>query len=209
MFALYISRNEPKSSRFWLGGVNMDYIKEKEITDWHPVVYKAWYSLSLDKVLLNGKDTGLCKPHDIATPNLDKCILIMDSGSTLCGVGNNQLTKFTKQIENGKKNLSYLDYPTITYVINGKHYDLERKDYLIVNDNINFLDESEIPENSKFDIGFIEFGATTKHGYKVWIGGDNFLSKFVTVFDRDNDRVGLGTPDFDNIKRIQNNEKKL
>jgi hypothetical protein len=64
VFSLFISRKGHKSSRFWLGGVNLQYIKNadpKQIT-WHNVVKKTWWTLKLDKVYIGKKDTGLCSP---------------------------------------------------------------------------------------------------------------------------------------------------
>lgn len=63
VFSLYIARDGHKASRFWLGGVNMDYIldgKEENII-YHDVVKKSWWTLKLDAVLIDGIDTGLCK----------------------------------------------------------------------------------------------------------------------------------------------------
>lgn len=63
VFGLYIARDGHKSSRFWLGGVNMDYIldgKESNIV-YHDVIKKSWWTLKLDAVLIDGEDTGLCK----------------------------------------------------------------------------------------------------------------------------------------------------
>jgi hypothetical protein len=65
VFSLFISRKGHKSSRFWLGGVNLQYIKNadpKQIT-WHNVVKKTWWTLKLDKVYIGKKDTGLCSPN--------------------------------------------------------------------------------------------------------------------------------------------------
>ena len=61
VFALYISRNEKYASRFWLGGVNKDYMFDHRVLYYHKVIKKSWWTLKLDKVLINGKDTGLCR----------------------------------------------------------------------------------------------------------------------------------------------------
>lgn len=75
IFSFYLGRGGVSDkSKFALGGYNEKYIKGK--LQWHPVIRKTWWTLKLDAVLLNGKDTELCNDKT-------KCEVIMDTGSSL------------------------------------------------------------------------------------------------------------------------------
>lgn len=70
-----MSRNKGHyDSRLFLGGYDEDLI-QKPIS-YHKVIRKSWWTLSLDKLLINGKDSGFCD-EDI------KCEIIMDTGASL------------------------------------------------------------------------------------------------------------------------------
>jgi len=47
VFSLFVSRNEKHSSRLWLGGVNLDYVKDgdRRNIEWHKVVERTWWTL--------------------------------------------------------------------------------------------------------------------------------------------------------------------
>jgi len=58
----------------FLGGYDTNFFKGK--LNFHKVVRKSWWTLSLDKVLINGKDSKLCNDKV-------KCEVIMDTGASL------------------------------------------------------------------------------------------------------------------------------
>jgi len=98
IFSLFVSRNNRNSSRFWLGGVNLQYIKEgkKENINWHKVIRKTWWTLRLDKVLINGKDSGLCKLGSNETRH--RCAVIMDSGTSAMAAPSQTFKEFWEML---------------------------------------------------------------------------------------------------------------
>lgn len=74
IFSFYMGRGQLDKSKFFIGGYDKNYFSGQLI--YHPVIRKTWWTLRLDAVLLNGRDTGLCNSKT-------KCEIIMDTGSSL------------------------------------------------------------------------------------------------------------------------------
>ena len=55
--------------------------------------------------------------------------------------------------------------------------------------------------------GFVPFDSGDLN-YNIWIAGDTFLSRYMTIYSRDDNSVGITKPWFENIKKIQRNERK-
>lgn len=207
VFSLFISRNGFNSSRFWLGGVNQQYIKQADPKNinWHTVIKKTWWTLKLDKVLIGKHDSGLCSSDRNASFNKN-CAIIMDSGTSAMATPSGTFEAFNKIIYSHGKLDKISSWPDITFVIDGRHYVMPGYTYLMVNNKITYRQNDKAhdiiqPAFGQFDSGDLE--------YAVWIAGDSFLSEFITIYDRDNDKVGIAEPWHKNIKKIQENNKKI
>lgn len=91
----------------------------------------------------------------------------------------------------------------IRYIIDGYKYVLPGYTYLLVDNNITYQKTASRNDTFQPSYGSFESG---DFEYAVWIAGDAFQSQYITVYDRDNNRVGIGKPDFENIKRVQSQE---
>lgn len=200
VFGLFISRNGYGSSRFWLGGANKNYIKDQNI-NYHKVVLKRWWTLRLDKVLVNGIDTKLCSTQP-SNAN-QKCGIIMDSGTSTMAVPSNSFSAFKDIIHQTAKENDIKSWPTVTFVIDGKNYALDGHEIVSVNGLVTY--QKEAKKDDVIKLTWEDFGNTSA-AYNIWIAGDAFLSKFITTYDRDTDQVGIAQPDFEKIKQIQDNE---
>ena len=79
---------------------------------YHEVIRKTWWTLKLDKVLINGENSGIC---DIET----ECEIIMDTGASLMA---SPPLLYEPLIEKITKNTSCDDwstFPTIGFMIDG------------------------------------------------------------------------------------------
>lgn len=200
VFGLFVSRSGYGTSRFWLGGVNKGYIKDDKI-DYHDVILKKWWTLKLDNVLVDGKDTNLCSPDP--KKDSERCGIIMDSGTSNMAAPSNSFDKFKKLILQNTKGNDINSWPNVTLVINGINYTLDGHEIVTVNDNITY--QKEVKKTDILELSWEPFGGgdTT---YNIWIAGDTFLSKFITIYDRDNDRVGIAEPNLQQIKKLQSEE---
>jgi hypothetical protein len=160
VFSLYISRSSKDSSRFWLGGVNEKYIKgyPNHQINYHSVIIKSWWTLKLDKILVNGQDTGLCSltPETLS----QNCAIIIDSGTSNMAAPTEALPKFQRILENIGKGKLIEDWPTVTLVIDGKHYDLEGNEYVTVDNELTYQKTSK--EGQEVAFNWSPFGSGVK-----------------------------------------------
>lgn len=185
VFALYMSRRAPSySSRLFLGGWPSSVLAGP--LHYHPVVKKSWWTLSLDKVLVGGKNTGLCTKKT-------KCKIIMDTGSSLMATPPWALAPLLSKLNKYSTCKDILSYPEITFIIGGKRYSLNAYEYVLTStQKIGYKKRPN--KGKKIDVGGCTFGFSMFDVGKenVWIAGDIFLTKYFTVYDRDKDRVGIG-----------------
>ncbi|CAD8053380.1 unnamed protein product [Paramecium primaurelia] len=190
VFSFYFSRQEgSRSSELTLGGWDTDHFQGE--LHFHNVVNKYYWLLDADNILVNGQDVGLCK-HG--------CKVVADTGTSLLTGPSDDLYDLldTLNIDENCKNAKEL--PKLTFVLDGINYDLDANDYVMKIDS----QGNEIAYDTFASIdSFVEMGANCQcvgsfmpldipspQG-PAWILGDTFLSKYYSVYDRDNDRVGF------------------
>lgn len=185
IFSLYLSRNPNKvPSQLLLGGYNSTLLASP--IEYFPVVKKSWWTVKLDKVLVNGIDSYLC------TPQRD-CKIIMDTGSSLMATPPWALNTLLSQISRFSDCRNIRNFPDVTFIIGGKPFTLQAYEYVLT--SLRSIDYEINPNAGKtLSEGDCTFGFSIFDVGKenVWIAGDIFLSKYYTIYDRDNDRVGIG-----------------
>jgi len=183
IFSMYLSRDPKVKSELFLGGYDEKLIEGP--INYHPVVKKTWWTLNLDRVLINGQDSLLCTSST-------KCKIIMDTGSSLMASPPWALNSLLSQISKYSDCRNILAFPSITFIIDSQPYTIDAYEYVLT--SMNTIKYDPAPNASaNLGEGDCTFGFSIFDVGKdnVWIAGDIFLTKYFTIYDRDNDRVGI------------------
>ena len=172
-------KQEKEKSMLILGGWDDSLYSGK--LHFHPVIRQSWWTLNLDKVLLDGIDTNFCDKNN------KKCQIIMDSGASLMATPESIFNSFISKVEPKSFCDDISKYPRISFIIDGQEYYIDPYEYVLSNkEDIDYIKTTSKKECvvgfSIFDLGPSEM---------VWIAGDIFLSKYYSVYDRDQNRMGL------------------
>jgi len=177
LFSFYLNR-DPSSAvggELNFGTVDNDHFTGK--LTYHPVVWKTYWTLYIDSVLFDGKDTNTCQ---------GQCKVAIDSGTSLIAgptaaiqtlnnlIGATHIYGPEYVVECGKID----ELKDVTFVLNGENYPLRGEDYI--------LKMTEAGETICMS-GFM--GMDIPNG--MWILGDVFMGRYYTVFDVENEQVGF------------------
>ena len=140
-----------------------------------------FWSIQLDDVLVDGNSTNYC---NIAGAN---CLITPDSGTSAITFPSPAFKKFDDVYgdEISCSETDILNFGHLTFVIEGDHYNLPSHHWVRRD-----IDESdELGGKCKQHINALD---VHQPGLKnLFIAGDLFMQLYFTVFDRDEDRVGL------------------
>lgn len=82
--------------------------------------------------------------------------------------------------------------PTITFVIDGIDYPLLPEEYMLSADGYSSSMYHHTDQPTECKAAFIDIDIDEPNYGPLWILGDLFMSKYYTVFDREQERVGFG-----------------
>ncbi|XP_008538492.2 pregnancy-associated glycoprotein [Equus przewalskii] len=177
LFAFYLSRKGKKGSVVMFGGVDPSYYTGE--LHWVPVSKPLYWQISMDSISINGKviacDGG--------------CQAIVDTGTSLL-LGPQDAVLNIQEIIQARRSTSgeyFIDcdavntLPDILFTIDGIGYPVPANAY--------------IQKDAALGICFSSFEGNEdiSNNSEEWILGDVFLRLYFTVFDRENDRIGLAT----------------
>jgi len=183
LFSFWLSKN-PRGSNggeLILGAIDDSYYTG--IITYVPLTSKTYWQFKVDDFLLGGTSLGYC-------PGANGCAAIADTGTSLIAGPMAQIAALNKQL--GAVNIvrgeaifpscSVISkLPTITVILNGKHFDLSPQEYVI---------QSSSNNATECISGFLGIDIPAPIG-PLWILGDVFISSYYTVFDFGGSRVGF------------------
>nr|XP_028587950.1 embryonic pepsinogen-like [Podarcis muralis] len=168
-FSVYLSRKK-RGSEFIFGGIDQSHYTGR--INWIPVNYQSgFWQIALDSILVDGTEIA-CKGG---------CHGIIDTGTSLLLGPKYEMIKIEKAIGAtpthfgiSEINCSELsNMPDVVFVINGIHYPLPPSAYTLKDKQV---------------------GCFSGFGYSFdgsWNLGDVFIREYYSIFDRENNQVGL------------------
>uniref|UniRef100_A0A8C6DPY9 Peptidase A1 domain-containing protein n=1 Tax=Moschus moschiferus TaxID=68415 RepID=A0A8C6DPY9_MOSMO len=173
IFAFYLSSQKVSGSVVMFGGVDRTYYKGE--LKWVPVSQRGFWQVAMDSISMNGTIIA-CSGG---------CQAILDTGTSLL-TGPADLVK---NIRWHIKDTSFLDneylvscdtthtLPPLIFTINGINYPVPAKAYIF-------------KSRHSCLCGF-QGGTERTHATETWILSDIFLRLYFSVYDRENNRIGL------------------
>ncbi|XP_023419200.2 pepsin F-like [Cavia porcellus] len=174
LFAFYLSSKAEAGSMLMLGGVDPAYYSGD--LHWVPVSKPRYWQLAMDSISMGGKDIA-CHGG---------CQAILDTGTSLVNGPRQAIAAIQKILgakgsRNGELvvNCSTISaLPEVIFTIGGLSYPVPASAYIQKGNNVCYS-------------GFEEEAVDQALGTEVWVLGDVFLRLYFSVFDRENDRIGL------------------
>nr|ACE79095.1 cathepsin D precursor (predicted) [Sorex araneus] len=179
IFSFYLNRDPTAQpgGELMLGGIDSKYFKGS--MTYHNVTRQAYWQVHMDQIDV-GNGLTLCKGG---------CEAIVDTGTSLLVGPVDEVKELQKAI--GAVPLiqgEYIipceklpDLPTVSLTLGGKEYSLSPHDYAL-----------QVSQGGKTIClsGFMGMDIPPPAG-PLWILGDVFIGRYYTVFDREQNRVGL------------------
>merc|ERR1719327_578589 len=175
-FAVYLT--DDANSEITFGG----YRPEKVASDivWAKVVRESYWQVGVDDIAFNNNPTGLCEGG---------CQVAVDTGTSMLAGPSDLVDKLTDKLA-AKDDCSNFDsLPKIGFKIDDKVLNLSPDDY---------MDKSE--GDCSFSI--MSLDVPPPKG-PLFIFGDPFLRRFVTIYDRSGPRVGFAVAKHENLDAAQ------
>lgn len=177
VFSFILNKN--KESQLTIGGYDEKFIDGT--INYHNLVEEIYWTIKMEKILINGQDSKLC----------NNCKAIIDTGTSLITGPTKEIKKLTNLLKIHQNCQKSENLPEISFVIDGISYTINSKDYLVNDDHNNTNLTNSSHENKKnCMILFIPMDIPDPRG-PAWILGDLFLMNYLSIFDRDNNRIGL------------------
>lgn len=148
---------------------------------WHPVIHDSYWMIPLNKIFLDDKDSEICN---------NNCAAILDSGTSLITGPENDLVALTQKLGDADCT-HYRDMPDMKFMFSDNDsFSLTPDEYVVTlhGEDVEFYDHSNNIDDCAGT--FMPFNILFE-GKKVWIMGDVFMSKYVVIFDRGNNRIGI------------------
>uniref|UniRef100_A0ACB8EUZ0 Uncharacterized protein n=2 Tax=Sphaerodactylus townsendi TaxID=933632 RepID=A0ACB8EUZ0_9SAUR len=195
VFTFQLCSASSSSSQEYGGELTLGEINHKAYEgkiQYHSVTRKAYWQIKMDKVTLSKDSTDSCWPTFASSSGKickDGCQGIVDTGTSLITGPSEEIKALHEALEaehtfGGQYTIDcekMSSLPNITFHLSGKPYTLTPDVYILKVTQM---------KTSVCVSGFMSLDIPAPTG-PLWILGDVFLRQYYSVFDRDNDRVGL------------------
>jgi len=163
-FSFYVSDGEDSEVTF--GGYRPERLASEIV--WAPVKVESWWQVSIDDIAFNNQPKNLCN---------GQCQVAVDTGTSMLAGPSDLVDKLSSMVD-AKDDCSNFDQlPNIGFKIGNTVLNLRPDDY---------MDKSE----SGCSFSLMSLDVPPPKG-PVFIFGDPFLRRFVTIYDRSKPAVGF------------------
>jgi hypothetical protein len=164
MFSFYLT--DGGDSELTFGGYRQEHIHSDML--WLKVKLESWWQVGVDDITLNNKPQQLCH---------DSCQVAVDTGTSMLAGPSDLVDQLSSLVNVNEDCSNFNKLPNLGFQVGDKVLNLRAEDYT---DNDG--------ENCQFSIMALDVPPPKG---PVFIFGDPFLRRFVTVYDRKNSRVGF------------------
>ncbi|KAL4475464.1 hypothetical protein ABPG72_013288 [Tetrahymena utriculariae] len=184
MFSFYMSRKDDSENSFIsFGQIDQELLAGS--IKYHKVESPLYWTLSAEEIKLGGHKTSLCSKQY-------PCPLAIDSGTSIIAGPSDQIDFLTDLILDRGYGCNQINsMPAISFVIDGEEYPILAQEYIISSNGAfahmyeHSVDPAECyPALVALDVEEPQLGP-------MWILGDIFMSKYYTLFNREENTVGF------------------
>lgn len=174
-FSLYLDDNDGSEISF--GGYKKSYTVGDVV--WAPVSHQAYWQVEIDDVTLNNEKRGICQG----------CQVAVDSGTSMLAGPSSVVKELSNQLHLNSDCSNLDDLPLLGFAVAGSILNLEPADY---------IDQ----DMGSCSLSLHPMDIPPPRG-PIFVFGDPFLRRFLTVFDRDGPRVGFAVANRGGVSKDQ------
>mmetsp|Transcript_13598 Transcript_13598/g.29949 ORF Transcript_13598/g.29949 Transcript_13598/m.29949 type:complete len:518 (+) Transcript_13598:38-1591(+) len=162
-FAVYLA--DDGGSEITFGGYRRDHAASEVF--WVPVTRQSYWQIGIDDVTLNNERTSLCS----------KCQVAVDTGTSLLAGPSEVVQQLSAELKLAEDCSNFEQMPLLGFMVGDRILNLLPEDY---------VDRDE----TSCSLALMTLDVPPPKG-PLFIFGDPFLRRFLTVYDRDGPRVGF------------------
>jgi cathepsin E len=163
-FAVYLT--EDSSSEITFGGYKPETLASDII--WAPVSHQSYWQVAIDDITFDNRPTGLCDGG---------CQVAVDTGTSMLAGPSDLVDKLTEKLGAKSDCSNFNELPNLGFSLGGRNLNLAPDDY---------MDHS----GESCDFSVMQLDVPPPKG-PLFIFGDPFLRRFVTIYDRSGPNVGF------------------
>merc|ERR1719387_2193808 len=163
-FAVYLS--DDGQSEITFGGYRPELLASDVV--WADVDHESYWQVAVDDITFNNEPSGLCQ---------GRCQVAVDTGTSMLAGPSDLVDKLSDRVKSKDDCSNFVMLPTLGFKIGDKVLNLSPDDY---------MDKS--PGDCSFSLMALDVPPPKG---PLFIFGDPFLRRFVTIYDRSGPRVGF------------------
>jgi len=163
-FSFYLT--DDGSSEITFGGYKAESLASDIV--WAPVTIQSYWQVKVEDITFNNKPTGLCD---------GACQVAVDTGTSMLAGPSDLVDKLSSKIGASSDCSNFNTLPKLGFKLGDKVLNLDPEDY---------MDKG----NGNCDFSLMALDVPPPKG-PLFIFGDPFLRRFVTIYDKNGPRVGF------------------